>query len=102
MPNNYVKNNEQTEHVKCWDKRTRNFEKRRKGFKPNKSFRNNSINFSIIINEHILKVKHNKTLKHQKENTFLIIMLKTMNKKNLQSVWNVNDLSMQRIVRIEG
>ena len=37
----------------------------------------------IIIKKHILKVKHNKTLQHQKTETCLIIMLKTMNKENL-------------------
>ena len=37
----------------------------------------------IIIKKHILKVKHNKTLQHQKAEACIIIMLKLMKKKNL-------------------
>ena len=37
----------------------------------------------IIIKEHILKVKNNKTLQHQKAEIFLIIMLKIMNARDL-------------------
>ena len=37
----------------------------------------------IIIKEQILKVKHSRTLQHQKVEKCLILMLKTMNKKNL-------------------
>ena len=41
------------------------------------------ISLRIFINEHILKVEHNKTLQHQNADIFLIIIIKTMNKENL-------------------
>ena len=51
---------------------------------PNKIFKNNSQNFSKNNYQGtFLKVKHNKTLQHQKAETCLIIILKSMKKKNL-------------------
>ena len=73
------------ENIPNWkNKRTSHFDQKRKGFNPDKSFRNNSQNFSKNNYQgNILKVKHNKILQHQRAEICLIIMFKIMNIRNL-------------------
>ena len=59
------------------NKRTSKFYQKRKGFKSNKSFGNNSQNFSKNNYQGAFsKIKHSKILQHQKAEICLIIMLK--------------------------
>ena len=69
----YEHSKNRKESIPKWkNKRTSNSEHRRKGFNPIKSLEIIlRISLRIIIKEQILKVKHKKTLHHQKENTCL-------------------------------
>ena len=52
----------------------------------------------LAIKVQILKIKNHKILQHQKAGTFLTILLKIMNIRNLASVGNVKDRIMPSIV----
>ena len=67
----YEQSKNKREGIPNWkNKRTSDFEQRRKGFKPNKIFGNNSWNFSKNNYQGMdFKGKHNKTFQHQKAET---------------------------------